>query len=111
MISVNKAKFQNLDKWLVAAVCVLSIFGIICIGSALHVNLGEDPSNYYSQMVFFATGLVIMFVVAFFDIDYLSRFDRTLYIVNILLLVAVILVGSSSNNAVRWIKIGPVRLQ
>lgn len=111
MISVNKAKFQNLDKWLVAAVCVLSIFGIICIGSALHVNLGEDPSNYYSQMVFFATGLVIMFIVAFFDIDYLSRFDRTLYIVNILLLVAVILVGSSSNNAVRWIKIGPVRLQ
>lgn len=111
MISVNKAKFQNLDKWLVAAVCVLSIFGIICIGSALHVNLGEDPSNYYSQMVFFATGLVIMFIVAFFDIDYLSGFDRTLYIVNILLLVAVILVGSSSNNAVRWIKIGPVRLQ
>ena len=111
MISVNKAKFQNLDKWLVAAVCVLSIFGIICIGSALHVNLGEDPSNYYSQMVFFATGLVIMFIVAFFDIDYLSGFDRTLYIVNILLLVAVILVGSSSKNAVRWIKIGPVRLQ
>ena len=111
MISVNKAKFQNLDKWLVAAVCVLSIFGIICIVSALHVNLGEDPSNYYSQMVFFATGLVIMFIVAFFDIDYLARFDRTLYIVNILLLVAVILVGSSSNNAVRWIKIGPVRLQ
>ena len=111
MISVNKAKFQNLDHCLVAAVCLLSIFGIICIGSALHVNLGEDPSNYYSQMVFFATGLVIMFIVAFFDIDYLSGFDRTLYIVNILLLVAVILVGSSSNNAVRWIKIGPVRLQ
>ena len=111
MISINKAKFQNLDKWLVAAVCVLSVFGIICIGSALHVNLGEDPSSYYSQMVFFASGLVIMFAVAFFDMDYLSRFDKALYIVNILLLVAVILVGSSSNNAVRWIKIGPVRLQ
>ena len=111
MISINKAKFQNLDKWLVAAVCALSVFGIICIGSALHVNLGEDPSSYYSQMVFFASGLVIMFAVAFFDMDYLSRFDKALYIVNILLLVAVILVGSSSNNAVRWIKIGPVRLQ
>ncbi len=70
---------------------------------------GEDPSNYYSQMVFFATGLVIMFAVALFDIDYLSRFDRCFYVVNILLLVAVILVGSSSNNAVRWIKIGPVK--
>lgn len=111
MISVSKAKFQNIDKWLIAAVCALSVFGIICIGSALHVNLGEDPSSYYSQMVFFGTGLVIMFVVAFFDIDYLSRFDKAFYIINIVLLIAVILVGSSSNNAVRWIKIGPVRLQ
>ena len=102
---------MNIDKWLVAAVCALCVFGIICEGSALHVNLGEDASNYYSQMVFFATGLVIMFIVAFFDLDYLSRFDRVLYVVNILLLVAVILVGQSSNNAVRWIGFGPVRIQ
>lgn len=102
---------MNIDKWLVAAVCALCVFGIICVGSALHVNLGEDASNYYSQMVFFATGLVIMFIVAFFDLDYLSRFDRVLYVVNILLLVAVILVGQSSNNAVRWIGFGPVTIQ
>ena len=102
---------MNIDKWLVAAVCALCVFGIICVGSALHVNLGEDASSYYSQMVFFATGLVIMFIVAFFDLDYLSRFDRVLYVVNILLLVAVILVGQSSNNAVRWIGFGPVRIQ
>ena len=102
---------MNIDKWLVAAVCALCVFGIICVGSALHVNLGEDASNYYSQMVFFATGLVIMFIVAFFDLDYLSRFDRVLYVVNILLLVAVIIVGQSSNNAVRWIGFGPVRIQ
>lgn len=111
MININKAKFMNIDKWLVAAVCALCVFGIICVGSALHVNLGEDASSYYSQMVFFVTGLVIMFIVAFFDLDYLSRFDRVLYVVNILLLVAVILVGQSSNNAVRWIGFGPVRIQ
>lgn len=102
---------MNIDKWLVAAVCALCVFGIICVGSALHVNLGEDASSYYSQMVFFATGLVIMFIGALFDLDYLSRFDRVLYVVNILLLVAVILVGQSSNNAVRWIGFGPVRIQ
>ena len=56
MINVNKAKFMNIDKWLVAAVCALCVFGIICVGSALHVNLGEDASSYYSQMVFFRHG-------------------------------------------------------
>ena len=111
MININKTKLRNLDKWLIAAVCVLTVFGIICIGSALHVNLGEDPSSYYSQMMFFVSGIVIMLAVALLDLDYFSRFDVLLYLFNILLLVAVILVGSSSNNAVRWIRIGPIRLQ
>ncbi len=110
MISINKNKLQNLDKWLIAAVCALTVFGIICIGSALHINVEMD-SRYYSQMMFFASGLVIMFLIAFLDLDYFSRFDKVLYVANILLLTAVILVGQSSNNAVRWIGIGPIRLQ
>ena len=111
MINFNRKKLRNLDHWLITAVCLLSVFGIICIGSALHVNLGEDASSYYSQMMFFGTGLIIMIVIAFADLDYFFRMDKVLYLINILLLVAVILVGSSSNNAVRWIKIGPVRIQ
>lgn len=111
MINLSRKKLQNLDHWLVAAVCILSVFGIICIGSALHVNLGEDASSYYSQMMFFGTGLIIMIAIAFADLDYFSKMDKVLYLINILLLVAVILVGSSSNNAVRWIKIGPIRIQ
>ncbi|MEA4971656.1 MAG: FtsW/RodA/SpoVE family cell cycle protein [Candidatus Metalachnospira sp.] len=111
MINLNRKKLQNLDHWLIAAVCILSVFGIICIGSALHVNLGEDASSYYSQMMFFGTGLIIMIAIAFADLDYFSKMDKVLYLINILLLVAVILVGSSSNNAVRWIKIGPIRIQ
>ena len=53
MISVSKAKIQNIDKWLIAAVCALTVFGIVCVGSALRINLGEDASGYYSQMIFF----------------------------------------------------------
>lgn len=110
MISINRTKVQNLDKWLIAAVCVLTVFGIVCIGSALHINV-ESDSRYMSQIMFFITGLVIMFSIAFLDLDYMSRFYKVLYVLNILLLVAVILFGQSSNNAVRWIGIGPVRLQ
>lgn len=111
MINLSRKKLQNLDHWLIAAVCILSVFGIICIGSALHINLGEDASSYYSQMMFFATGLIIMIAIALADLDYFSRMDKAMYLINIVILIAVILVGSSSNNAVRWIKIGPVRIQ
>ena len=111
MINVSKARLKSLDKWLVAAVVVLSVFGIICIGSALHINLGKDTSRYHSQMMFFASGIIIMLFVACVDIDYFSRFTKPFYLVNIAMLLAVIFVGSSSHNAVRWIQIGPIRLQ
>ncbi|MCD8036586.1 MAG: rod shape-determining protein RodA, partial [Clostridiales bacterium] len=103
-------KLQNLDKWLILAVCVLSVFGVVCIGSALHINVEMD-SRYYSQILFLISGVVIMLAVAFADLDYFSRFYKLLYIINIGLLIAVILVGQSSNNAVRWIGFGPIRLQ
>ena len=45
MISVSKAKIQNIDKWLIAAVCALTVFGIVCVGSALRINLGEDATK------------------------------------------------------------------
>ena len=92
MISINRTKVQNLDKWLIAAVCVLTVFGIVCIGSALHINV-ESDSRYMSQIMYFITGLVIMFSIAFLDLDYMSRFYKVLYVLNIVLLVAVILFG------------------
>ena len=36
---------QNLDWWLVGAVCLLVFFSLICIACATHVNLGDSPSN------------------------------------------------------------------
>lgn len=38
-----KKYLQNLDWWLVGAVCLLSLFGLICIASATRINLGESP--------------------------------------------------------------------
>ena len=86
-IKINRKKIQSLDLWLIAAVCGLAVFGIICIGSALRVNQGEDPSGYYSQMMFFVMGLVIMFAIAFIDLDYFSKSDKVIYLANLVLLL------------------------
>lgn len=109
---INKKKLEYFDFSLVAAVFALCIFGIVCIGSATHINLGESTSNYYSQMVWFASGIVIMVFVAFFiNYEAVSRFTIPLYIFNLLLLVAVLLFGSSANNATRWLRFGPISIQ
>lgn len=106
-----KKQLVNLDYWLIAAICILSIFGIICIGSATHINLGADPDNFYKQMIWFAIGLILMMVAALVDYEFLSRFYVLFYILNILLLIAVLFLGKNTNGATRWIAIGPVNLQ
>ena len=49
--------------------------------------------------------------IAFIDLDYFSKSDKVIYLANLALLLAVIFFGKSSNNAVRWIKIGPITIQ
>ena len=106
-----KKYLQNLDWWLVGAVCLLSLFGLICIASATCINLGESPANVIKQGVFFLIGIALMVIAANADYEYISQFTIPLYIVNILLLVTVLLVGSESKGATRWIALGPLTIQ
>ncbi len=109
MIRLNK--YKNLDWYLIIAVVALSIFGIICIGSATHINLGESRSTYYSQIVWVSVGVIIMFIVANVNLEFFSNFYKYIYIFNIILLVAVLLIGTEANGATRWIYFGPVGIQ
>lgn len=106
-----KRIFSTLDYWLIGAVCILSVFGIICIGSATHINLGESTSTYTTQIMWFITGIVIMFVATLVNYKFFSKFYLFIYAGIILLLVAVLLFGRNINGATRWLYVGPVGIQ
>lgn len=106
-----KKYIQNLDWWLVGAVCLLALFGLVCIASATRINLGESPSNVIKQGVFLLIGLVLMVAAANVDYEYFSQFYIPIYILNILLLLAVLFLGTNSKGATRWIAIGPLTIQ
>ena len=59
-----KKYLQNLDWWLVGAVCLLSLFGLICIASATRIYLGDSPANDIKQGVFFLIGIALMVIAA-----------------------------------------------
>ena len=106
-----KKYIQNLDWWLVGAVCLLALFGLVCIASATRINLGESPFNVIKQGVFLLIGLGLMVAAANVDYEYFSQFYIPIYILNILLLLAVLFLGTNSNGATRWIAIGPLTIQ
>lgn len=106
-----KKLFQNLDYWLIAAVCILSLFGIVCIASATRINLGASATEVVKQGAFFLIGLVLMLLAANVDYEYFAQFYIPIYFLNLLLLLAVLLIGANFNNATRWIAIGPLTIQ
>ncbi|MBQ4347054.1 MAG: rod shape-determining protein RodA [Firmicutes bacterium] len=106
-----KKIFGGLDYWLLAAVVGLSIFGIVCIGSAVHLNLGEEAVEYYSQIKWFFAGLILLFAAKAVDYQRISEYWIFLYIFNILLLVSVFFLGSEAGGATRWLRFGGVGIQ
>lgn len=107
----SKRYFSSFKFSLVILVTILVIMGIIAIGSAIHINLGEDASDRNSQIVFFIIGFILMLIVAFIDYNFIGKFYLLIYAFNILLLIAVLLFGTNVNNATRWIRIGGVGIQ
>ena len=103
--------WEYFDFPLFIAVCIISAFGVICIASATHVNLGESASTFYSQIIWFIIGIGLLFFTTFVDYKSLSRFHFIFYGINLLLLILVLLVGTNVNGATRWIRIGPIGIQ
>ncbi|MDD4844265.1 MAG: FtsW/RodA/SpoVE family cell cycle protein [Anaerotignum sp.] len=106
-----KKYFQNYDLMLLGAVGILTLFGLVFIASATHVNLGESTSFVVKQGAFFIVGIILMVFAANIDYEYFAQFHIPIYCINLLLLLAVLFIGTGAKGAVRWIAIGPLTIQ
>ncbi|WP_026508695.1 FtsW/RodA/SpoVE family cell cycle protein [Butyrivibrio sp. MC2013] len=97
-------KYRNYDFILVVLVICLSIVGVIAVSSS-------DESLRSKQLMGIALGVVAMIVVSLFDYAFLSKFYWGYYALTIILLGGVILLGSGSHGAQRWLDIGGFRFQ
>lgn len=105
--------WKNFDWLLLALAIVLTGFGMVMIASATQFRW-EDPSTWSfvtRAAMWFALGLAVLATVVTIDYHVFSRLFRILYVVNIGMLAAVLLVGKSSLGAKRWIDVGPLQFQ
>ena len=108
-----KRILKNLDWWLIAAVLILMGCGLGLIDSATHsfaVSTGK-AWHVQRQSMFMLFGLAIVTVSLAFDYRVLKNYATKLYIINIILLLAVMFVGQSQLGAQRWIQIGSMSFQ
>lgn len=104
--------FRRYDIFFIGLILILSIAGIFAIKSATMSNIHDGTDLFVKkQIIGLVSGFVIMIIVSLVDYRFISKFYWPIYALNIVLLIAVLLIGKEVNNATRWISIGGFTLQ
>lgn len=110
----RKKRMGSADFTLVALTCALVIFGVIMVFSASYywsIDKVGNPYNFLIKDLFWAgTGFFIMIVTTALDYHVYKKWAPWLMGGGLLLLVAVLFIGATINNAQRWIMIGPITI-
>jgi rod shape determining protein RodA len=102
----------ELDFFLLFAMIILSVFGVLFIYSAQVNSAGELVSHeYLRQIVWAAAGLVAALVIALFDYRRLHDPSLYLYLGTLALLIYTCLFGRLVNGARAWIGISSFGIQ
>lgn len=106
-IGLDRRVVRNLDPYLLGSTLLLCLIGLVMVYST--TRYGLHPLVFVrSQVLHLVVGVLLAGVILAVDYRSFASGARTLYIVNLLLLVAVVAVGRSSLGAQRWIPLGPL---
>jgi len=97
---------RDLDWLLLAATLLLVAFGMVALASAT-VSLGGPWSYIKTRLFHLAIALGAMVAVVLVDYRRLAGAYRFLYVGNLALLLAVLVIGVTRLGAQRWIPLGP----
>ncbi|MDR2899435.1 MAG: FtsW/RodA/SpoVE family cell cycle protein [Clostridiales bacterium] len=113
IVDILKRKLLSFDYLLFIMVMGLCIFGIVAVGSATHIRQGGSTAEYDAQKLWVIAGAVLMLLAAFIDYNFICKFYILSYVVNIGLLLAVLLFGTtmSTMNVTRSIDIAGFGVQ
>lgn len=101
---LKRYKLKDYNFKLILMLILLSGIGVLLVGSA-------EPSLQKKQFIGVLAGIVLMVLVSLMDYSWLLNFYWIIYVVNLILLIAVIFMGASKKGASRWIQIGSFQFQ
>ena len=108
--SREQRKIQGgFDPWLIVAAVGLIAFGLLAIYSEGVTR--DGGKSFQKQIINIAFGFVPFGIFAFVHPKVWLRMANVIYVLNVVLLTAVLFKGQSTNGAERWIMIGSTKFQ
>ena len=100
---------RDLDWPLIVVALVICGMGVLQIYSAARDTVWEDA--WWKQALWVGAGLVVMWITAQIDYHNLIGKSFIFYAVGIILLIAVLFMGTTVFGGKRWLGYGPMKLQ
>ena len=100
------------DFTLVITVLLLLSLGLVMLLSAsapksMQESADGNSYTYFARQLFFAVaGIIAMLGISRFDYRFFQKFYKLAYVASIVLLTMVLLIGTDSHGAKRWINLG-----
>ncbi len=109
----KRSELERFDFSMILVAFILSVFGLIMIASATRTGVRgfEGTFFFYRQLTWVVLSIVIFILISFYDVRKLKNYSWIFYMLNLILLIAVIALGEKSLGAQRWIQIGPINIQ
>lgn len=112
---VPKKGRMSVDIPFLILVFILLAFGLVMMFSSSYVAAIKETGDMYyyfnNQLRNAIIGVVLMFIAMFFKLSWVKRLTPFVMAVNILLLIAVLVIGTIGGGAKRWIVIGSFNFQ
>lgn len=110
---MNRSTWRYFDFWLLGAVALLTIFGIMMIRSSVagNIELSTDTNLVNRQILFAVVGFVVVFVIAAIDYRFFSGISQPLYFMTAIFLAVLTIAGQALYGSARWFDTGVILIQ
>lgn len=106
LVERGLARGLGFDWWLLASSLILLTIGVMSLYS-----IDYDSANsrtFLRHMQRLAVGVIPFAFFFFLNLKALVRYANAIYVLNLILLLLVLLIGSSAGGAQRWINLGQI---
>lgn len=104
--------FRSIDYILLGSVLLLLVVAFFVLQSATYnASIKHNINFVVRQGMWVIVGLIAFFFTLLLDISKIAKYSRYFYILNIVLLLAVLVFGKETKGAQAWIPLGPYKFQ
>lgn len=76
-----------------------------------HSSIFDMSQKYGKQLIWIGTGFLLALIILIIDVDFYTAFPWPIYVLSMLMLVAVLFLGTTISGSRSWFRIGQVAIQ